>query len=216
VASVPEVRVALIDSGVNAEHPHIRGLGELEFGPVLEAGAASNAPQADRLGHGTCACAAILDLAPGTRVLSLKVFDEQPLVEFDAVLQALWAALRWRADLVNLSLGSTEERWNQELGRIARAAAEQGARLIAPLLHNGLPSYPGSLAGFEGVVSDLQQPRERARRDLQRSPSPWFASPFPRELPGLPRERNLRGASFAVANVTGMLARELAEQRTRG
>ena len=35
------------------------------------------------------------------------------------------------------------------------------------------------------------------------------AAPYPRPIPGVPRERNLSGISFAVANVTGMLARVL-------
>jgi hypothetical protein len=35
------------------------------------------------------------------------------------------------------------------------------------------------------------------------------ASPFPRPIPGVPPERNLAGVSFAVANVTGFLARVL-------
>ncbi|MYG21824.1 MAG: hypothetical protein F4168_05470, partial [Gemmatimonadetes bacterium] len=32
------------------------------------------------------------------------------------------------------------------------------------------------------------------------------ASPYPRPIPGVPVERNLSGISFAVANVTGVLA----------
>ena len=35
------------------------------------------------------------------------------------------------------------------------------------------------------------------------------ASAYPRSIPGVPRERNLSGVSFAVANVTGFLARML-------
>ena len=33
------------------------------------------------------------------------------------------------------------------------------------------------------------------------------AAPYPRPIPGVPVEGNLNGISFAVANVTGMLAR---------
>jgi hypothetical protein len=33
------------------------------------------------------------------------------------------------------------------------------------------------------------------------------ASAYPRPIPGVPRERNLSGISFAVANTTGFLAR---------
>ena len=35
------------------------------------------------------------------------------------------------------------------------------------------------------------------------------ASGYPRPAPGIPPERNLKGLSFAVANVTGTLARTL-------
>jgi hypothetical protein len=35
----------------------------------------------------------------------------------------------------------------------------------------------------------------------------FSASPYPREIPGVPRDRNLHGVSFAVAHVTAALAR---------
>ena len=34
-------------------------------------------------------------------------------------------------------------------------------------------------------------------------------SPYPRDIPGVPRERNISGVSFAVANATGFVARAL-------
>ena len=34
-------------------------------------------------------------------------------------------------------------------------------------------------------------------------------SPYPREIPGVPRERNLQGVSFAVANASAFVARAL-------
>ncbi|HMA22912.1 MAG TPA: hypothetical protein VKP00_02930, partial [Gemmatimonadaceae bacterium] len=39
--------------------------------------------------------------------------------------------------------------------------------------------------------------------------SRFSASPYPRPIPGVPQERNLAGVSFAVANVTGFLARAI-------
>jgi hypothetical protein len=35
------------------------------------------------------------------------------------------------------------------------------------------------------------------------------AAGYPRDIPGVPRERNLKGVSFAVANATGFVARAL-------
>jgi hypothetical protein len=43
-------------------------------------------------------------------------------------------------------------------------------------------------------------------REVARS---FLASGYPRDIPGVPRERNLKGLSFAVANVSGFVARAL-------
>ena len=39
----------------------------------------------------------------------------------------------------------------------------------------------------------------------------FYASPYPRPIPGVPVEANLQGASFAVANMTGFVVRALAD-----
>jgi hypothetical protein len=66
------------------------------------------------------------------------------------------------------------------------------------------------LDGVLGVRLDWECPREEIwltqegdGRVVAR------ASGYPRPIPGLPPERNLKGISFAVANVTGMLARAM-------
>jgi hypothetical protein len=40
------------------------------------------------------------------------------------------------------------------------------------------------------------------------------ASGYPRPIPGVPADRNLHGISFAVANVTGFVARARATHAT--
>ena len=52
-------------------------------------------------------------------------------------------------------------------------------------------------------------PLDVERKMIEREDAiPWYkAAPFPRPIPGVPREKNLSGVSFAVANVTGFLAR---------
>jgi hypothetical protein len=65
---------------------------------------------------------------------------------------------------------------------------------------------PGMLDGVIAVAADPECPRDRFRfRD-----GVFYASPYPRPIPGVAVERNLRGASFAVANMTGFAARALA------
>jgi hypothetical protein len=64
---------------------------------------------------------------------------------------------------------------------------------------------PGSLPGAVGVAVDESCPRDQFRRDGD----VFLASPYPRPIPGVHPERNLHGVSFAVANMTGFVARAL-------
>jgi len=58
---------------------------------------------------------------------------------------------------------------------------------------------------------DWDCPRDQYRTSsLPDGRTLFHASGLPRPIPGVPPERNLRGISFAVANVTGLLAKELA------
>jgi hypothetical protein len=68
---------------------------------------------------------------------------------------------------------------------------------------------PGSPAGVVGVGAGRSCPRECFRyRD-----GVFLASPYPRPVPGIPPERNLRDVSFAVTNMTGFVARTLETSR---
>ena len=63
--------------------------------------------------------------------------------------------------------------------------------------------------GVVGVVMDEAQPRDSVIVVELESGTALRASPYPRPVPGVPPERNFNGISFAVANVTGVLARLL-------
>jgi hypothetical protein len=55
-------------------------------------------------------------------------------------------------------------------------------------------------------------PRDRCRLERLNARGAVFrAAGYPRPIPGVPPERNLKGLSFAVANVTGVVARLLAD-----
>ena len=43
----------------------------------------------------------------------------------------------------------------------------------------------------------------------------FLASGYPRPAPGIPKERNLQGVSFAVANITGFATRALRDLDSR-
>jgi hypothetical protein len=66
-------------------------------------------------------------------------------------------------------------------------------------------ALPGSLPGVIGVDPDPECPRDVFRYH----DGMFYASPYPRPIPGVSVDRNLHGASFAVANMTGLVARLL-------
>ena len=65
---------------------------------------------------------------------------------------------------------------------------------------------PGSIDGTVGVELDPTLDRHEIRRTASGG---WRASGYPRPVSGVDPERNLRGISFAAANVSGLLARFL-------
>jgi hypothetical protein len=54
---------------------------------------------------------------------------------------------------------------------------------------------------------DYTLARDRYRVTAEGGVTRFHASGFAREIPGVPRERNLHGISLAVANMTGFAAR---------
>lgn len=201
------MRVALIDSGIHARHPHLAGA-RVVAGPTWRRGRASAEEPLDLHGHGTAIAAAIHELAPQAELYVLRVFPEELRASFTDVLLALEHALGCGARLVNLSLGTTDERWRPALEALGGRAAAAGIQVVSPRSLGGTASLPGSLPGFVGVEADARLERAHPEQRLVGAERIWFASPYPRDLPGLARERNLQGASFAAANLCGFLARQ--------
>lgn len=198
------VRVVAIDSGVHASHPHVGGVaggvGVAEDGTL-------SADFVDRLGHGTAVAAAIREKAPAAELWVARVFDRR----LDTSVAALETAIGWavarRARLINLSLGTAVAEHADALQRAVDQARAAGAWVVAAGEQDGVRWLPGALAGVVAVTLDWQLPRESgvvlAGQD---NAVRVQASGYPRPIPGVPPERNLKGLSFAVANATGLLA----------
>jgi subtilisin family serine protease len=200
------VRIAVIDSGVHATHPHVNGVAG---GVSIMPDGREAADFIDRLGHGTAVTAAIREKAPDAEIYSVKVFHDSLATRIDSLIHALDWSARNSVHLINLSLGTD----NPEHEPVLRAALErlmgQGIKLIAAYEDSGVRWLPGSLAGVIPVVVDWDCPRDEYRTSLlPDGRTLYHASGFPRPIPGVAPERNLKGISFAVANVTGLLARE--------
>ena len=205
------VRIAVIDSGVNSGHPHITSLagglsvrpgGEIGEGAYIEEGAYT-----DVLGHGTAVMAALQEKAPQAEYFAVKVFHSSLRTTAECLLTAIEWAIEQRMDVVNLSLGTRNPDHRARFEAVIAKAAKNAVLLVAARDADAQPCLPGSLPGVFAVGLDWETPRNLYRRQETPGGVTYFTSGYPRSLPGLPRERNLHGISFAVANMSGFIAR---------
>ena len=199
------VSIAVIDSGVNAEHPHV---GMVAGGVRIDLVGEVSGDYVDRIGHGTAVFAAIQEKAPGAELYAVRVFEDRLRTSVRALVAAIdWAAER-RVRVVNLSLGTVREEHAEMLEAGVGRLAAVGGVVVAAAEADGQRWWPGSLPSALGVVMDEDCPRGcvEVRGGVGRDVV-VAAAPYPRPIPGVPLERNLNGISFAVANVTGMLGR---------
>jgi subtilisin family serine protease len=199
------ITIAVLDSGIHADHPHLAGA-EVLPGKSF---ATESDDAVDRIGHGTAVAAAIHEKAPDARLIPIKLFHRHLTTNADALALAIEWSVAAGASVINLSLGTANAAHRDRLVATVSAAAARGALVIAPRETEGVALLPGSLDGVLGVLADNEC--ERDEIDL-RDVSIGFcaaASIFPRPIPDVPREHNLSGISFAVANVTGFFARAL-------
>lgn len=206
------VRIAVIDSGVQPTHPHILPAGlDPGFGVMRDGSVVTGADSTmDRLGHGTAVMAAIQQWAPMARCTPVRVFDDALRASPRALVTAIGQCVDQGFDLVNLSLGTTNEEHRAVFGMVAEEALDAGVVLIAASDVAGTPCYPGALESVIGVGLDWDCPREFCQPSGVAGAC-FTASGHPRPIEGVPQRRNLHGVSFAVANVTGFAARALAE-----
>lgn len=207
------ISVAVIDSGVNPRHSHVTAVaGGVKIGLSGDV----SEDFVDLLGHGTAVFAAIQEKAPEAEIFAVRVFDDR----LRTSVRTLVAAIDWAAEravrIVNLSLGTVREEHAGVLEGAVGRLAEVGGVVVAAAEADGQTWWPGSLESAVGVVMDEDLPRDCVEVRGEGGDGVVAASPYPRPIPGVPVERNLNGISFAVANVTGVLARGAEGEGCRG
>ena len=165
-------RVAVVDSGIYAAHPHVNGIAGGD-GIVSD-------DYVDRLGHGTAVAAVIREKAPDAEIFAVKIFDRKLATDAQTLARAIeWCAangIEW----INLSLGTTKAEHAELLQKAVDAALSRGARVVS-----AYGWLPGCLPGTIPVLLDWDCPRDECRmRELPGGRTAHSASGYPRPIPG--------------------------------
>lgn len=205
------VKIALIDTGVDASHPDLQGQIERQRDYVSGGGALGrSAPER----HGTEVAGliaarannhqGIVGLAPGVQLMSYRACWSVAEGERGGsarcnsftLAQALGAAIADGADIINLSLGGPSD---PLLSKLAGHAMARGALMVAaaPPARLGR-GFPSELPGVLVVANSGELP----------SGSDWLAAPGRAVLSTVPGGRYDMdsGSSLAAAQASGVLA----------
>lgn len=197
------VRIGIIDSGVNLAHPHI---GKIAGGVTIAPGGVDPSTYVDHLGHGTAVAALLRARAPHAELFAVKVFHQALATNLATLLFAIDWCLDNDIDLINLSLGTTNAAHREAFEAAVTRVQALGKAIVSAYGMKGVPALPGSLPSVVGVLADSSKEPGEYGVEVRNGKTVFAASPFPREIPGVPRERNLHGVSFAVAHMTATLA----------
>jgi subtilisin family serine protease len=204
---LPAVKVAVIDSGIDGDHPDLAG--KIADAKSFVGGSARE----DTEGHGTFVAgliaagvnnaAGIAGMAPSAQLLVAKVVHGNDLIDVEAEVQAIRWAVEKGADVINMSLGGFRDPRDPDRDAFSPLEAAaigwaygKGVVVVAAVGNNmdvpprpwPFASYPAALPHVLGVSAlnrDGSVPvfshRDRIYNDIA-APGVGILSTFPRAL----------------------------------
>jgi subtilisin family serine protease len=203
------VRVAVLDSGVDGTHPALAGRIRTQYDVVTERGAVRcvEAPITDSIGHGTACAGIIAALAPEAELTSIQVIGREAKGTADQLVAGLNFALEQKFDIINMSLGTTDERISRRLGALADRAFYEGRIIVAAANNQGQTAYPAHFSAVLSIGMEGFEDPQHIRYDWG-VPIEVAARGVYVEAPAMGGGTQLfTGTSFACPHVSGLLAR---------
>jgi len=207
------VRVAVIDSGVDANHPAVGHVDEavvIDMAPDTEAGVRFTVgPHEDLSGHGTACAGIIRSLAPGVELISLRVLG----VNLKGSAFAFAHALEWCLDhgvhIANLSLSTSNEDYYETFHDLVDRASFARMMLVSAMNNERKTTIPSEFAGVFSVACGPGTNREKFWCNPA-APAEWGAAGVDVEVPWSGGGTvTATGNSFAAPVIAGHLARLL-------
>ncbi|HQY68426.1 MAG TPA: S8 family serine peptidase [Pyrinomonadaceae bacterium] len=204
------VTVAIVDSGIDADHPELKGKVIESVDARVEGNRVFFDPSAegDSAGHGTACAGIVAKIAPDAKFASIKVLGAGGLGDGQVFIAGLEYAIKQRYKVINLSLGTTKPQFFAPLHDMLDRAYQAGCIVVAAANNLPQPSFPSVFSsslisvikseetdplkfGFHyGQIIELTAPGVNVRTS-------WLGG----------GHRNLTGNSFACPHISGVVAR---------
>ncbi len=207
-----EARVAIIDSGIDADHPAVGGRigGQVAItdGPLglLH----DTEPHGDSYGHGTACAGIIRSIAPECELYSVKVLGSRLTGRGTTFAAGLQWAIENGMHVCNVSMGTTKKNFFGLLHNLADRAYFQKTMLVTAANNMPVPSFPSLYASVISVAS----------HEGAHDPYLFYYNPYPPVEFGAPGIDvrvawadggwiTATGNSFAAPHITGIVAKIL-------
>jgi thermitase len=146
------IKVAVIDSGIDASHPALKGAEVAEISLIKG--------EAPSPGHGTAVASIIVGnsenqkgIAPAASILSVRVLNKDGEGDSFTVARGIVEAVDRGADVINMSLGGDAS--SSVLEQAVQYAQSRGVSVVAAVGNEGQEgvAYPARYDGVVGVTS---------------------------------------------------------------
>ena len=204
------VRVAILDSGVDAELPEFRdGLTSYEIESTNGRLECVETKGVDELGHGTACAWIIRSIAPEAELHSIKILGGQARGTSAELAQGLSWAIDNGMNVVNISAGVRGPRSREILSTEADRALYEGVTVVAAAHNHGLAAYPANLSSVLTVTydnfKDASNFRYRVKEQVELEAHGVYVE-TPKPGGGT---RSYTGTSFACPHMSGFVAQLL-------
>lgn len=168
-SSLRMVRVAVLDTGIDATHPALRGRIARAAEWRRTSGRVASAPlrrncNNDPCGHGTGVAGVIAAIAPNASIEDSRVLDPDCGGYGEVVLAGLEAAIQGTAEIINVSVAFSKELHWTLASQLLEEAYERGKIVVAAKRNFPLPGDLGMPAELPTAISV----------DAASFPSPYF------------------------------------------
>ncbi len=205
------VRVAVVDSGVEADHPLLGAAVDESLSVQFRVGPDGrvdriDGPHGDVYGHGT-ACAGIVHaLAPEATIVSVRVIDE----DLRGKAAAFHAGLEWAVEegyeIINLSLGAAKREWALAFHEVCDRGYFANSFIVTAANNVNRDSFPSLYASVTSVAANTTEDPLRFHFNPD-PPTEFLARGIDVEVPWLDGSViTTTGNSFAAPHIAAYAA----------